>query len=140
LARWQAAKREADAAGDFERARDAGAQAERMTRQLTRLRSLPEGNAVPLAASIVQMGDAVWLTLAGEHYNLLQRALRERFAGRPIVIATVTDGWLPGYVPSADTYGKGIYQESIAIVAPGSLEQTVEMIAARIEATLLADN
>jgi hypothetical protein len=35
-------------------------------------------------------------------------------------------------LPPRATYGKGIYQEIIAMVAPGSLEQVIEEIAARI--------
>jgi hypothetical protein len=35
-------------------------------------------------------------------------------------------------VPTAATYGKGIYQESIALVAPGCAEALVEEIANRI--------
>jgi hypothetical protein len=30
------------------------------------------------------------------------------------------------------TYGKGIYQESIAVLAPGCLEQVIESVAAQI--------
>ena len=44
------------------------------------------------------------------------------------MICTVTDGWLPGYVPTADTYGKGIYQESVAIVAPGFSADCLETL------------
>ena len=82
---------------------------------------------------------AVWVALQGEHYSLLQRALRERFPERPILVCTVTDGWLPGYVPTADTYGKGIYQESVAIVAPGSLERLIEVLCRQIDACLSAN-
>jgi hypothetical protein len=134
LARWQAGEQAAHNEGDPARARDCRAQAERMQRQLARIGSLPPGKSVPLAVSLWQLGDAFWIMLAGEHYSLLQQALRERFANHPLIIATVTDGWLPGYVPTADTYGKGIYQESIAIAAPGSLEQVIDAIGARIAA------
>lgn len=134
LADWQSAEQAAHAAGDSAQARDCRAQAERMQRQLARIASLPTGDRVPLAASLWQLGDAFWVMLAGEHYNLLQRALRERFASNPLIITTVTDGWLPGYVPTAETYGRGIYQESIAIAAPGSLEQVIDTIGARIAA------
>lgn len=139
LKQWQTAESAALAKGSESEARDCRAQIERMQRQLSRLRSLPPGRHVPVTASIWQLGDAVWVSLQGEHYNLLQRALRERFADRPIVVCTVADGWLPGYVPTADTYGKGIYQESVAIVAPGSLEQLIETLCRQIEVCLSAD-
>ena len=116
-----------------EAARHARAQVERMTRQLARLRGLPPGKSLALSVSLWQLGDAFWVFLEGEYYQLLQRQLRERFAETPIMVTTVTDGWLPGYVPTAETYGRGIYQESIAVVAPGSLERLIEALAARIE-------
>ncbi len=132
LAGWQTEEQAATRQGDHALARDCRAQAERMARQLSRLRSLPPGKSVPLAVSLWQLGDAIWITLQGEHYHLLQRALRERFADRPLLIATVSNGWRPGYLPTAETYGKGIYQESIAIAAPGSLELLIDAIGERI--------
>jgi hypothetical protein len=105
-----------------------------MQRQVTRLRSVPAGKTVPIAASLWQWGDAFWLLVQAEHYHLLQRSLRERFPDSPIMIATLTNGWTPGYVPTAETFGRGIYQESIAVVAPGSLETLLENVAARIDA------
>jgi hypothetical protein len=134
LARWNQEGQRANSAGDAARARDARAQAERMARQLARLRSLPPGKSLPLGVSLLQSGDAYWVSAQGEHYNLLQRALRERFLARPIIVATVTDGWRPGYVPTRETFGKGIYQESIAVVAPGSLEKTIDAIGDEIAA------
>jgi len=55
-----------------------------------------------------------------------------RFPNYPIIITTLTDGWQPGYIPPADAYGRGIYQEKIAVVAAGSAEQVMESIAARM--------
>ena len=134
LADYQSAERAAVDANDLDRARDARAQVERMRRQLTRLRSLPPGNSVPLDVTVWQLGDAFWVMVQGEHYHQLQRALRERFAPTPIIVATVTNGWRPGYVPTAETYGRGIYQESIAVVAPGSLEQLIDALGREIAA------
>ncbi|MBI3838267.1 MAG: neutral/alkaline non-lysosomal ceramidase N-terminal domain-containing protein [Planctomycetia bacterium] len=136
LARWHAEEQSARQRGDQERARDCRAQAERMARQLARLRSLPPGKTLPLAVTVSQLGDAFWVMLEGEHYNLLQRALRQRFPDRLIIVATLTGGWRPGYLPTAETYGKGIYQESIAIVAPGSLELLIEAIGDKIAETV----
>jgi hypothetical protein len=111
LARWQAAERAALDSGDLDGARDASAQAERMTRQLARLRSRPPGQGVPVCVSLWQLGDAYWVMLQGEHYQRLQRSLRERFPANPIIVSTVTGGWRPGYVPTRETYGRGIYQD-----------------------------
>ena len=74
------------------------------------------------------MGDALWLAVEGEHYQLLQRALRDRFAGVPIVVMTLANGSRPAYLPTTDTYGKGIYQESIAVLAKGCLEELIAAI------------
>ncbi len=132
LGRWQAEERQAAARGDAAAARDYRAQVERSARQLARLRSLPD-RAFPLEVSLWRLGDAIWVAVQGEHYHLLQRALRQRFADRPVVVTTITNGWQPGYLPTAKTYGEGIYQESIAAVAPGSLEQVIEAIAAALQ-------
>jgi len=133
LDRWRAAEQAATAAGNAAQARDARAQAERMTRQLARLRSLPAGATVPLAVTVWQLGDALWVMVEGEHYQLLQNTLRGRFAEHPVIVATLTGGWRPGYIPTADTFGRGIYQESIAVVAPGALEQAIEAVAAQLD-------
>jgi hypothetical protein len=79
-----------------------------------------------------QIGDAFWLAIEGEHYQALQRNLRQRFAGVPIVIATLTNGSRPTYLPTRDVYGKGIYQESVAVLAAGCLEQVIEEIGKQI--------
>jgi hypothetical protein len=133
LARWMREEHKALEQGDAAKARDCRAQVERMSRQLARLRMLPEGDSVGARAAILSIGDAVWVLVAGEHYQILQRVLRERFAGRAVLVATVTSGWLPGYLPTADCYGRGIYQETIAIVAAGSLETLIERLTVAIE-------
>ena len=132
LADWQ--KAEAVAAHRNQRAlaRDCRAQVERLTRQLARLRSLPPGSFVPLRAAVWQWGDAYWVLLAGEHYQYLQRTLRAHLADHPVIVSTVTGGWRPGYLPVSAAYGKGIYQETIAVVAQGSIEQLVEVLHDRI--------
>ncbi|MEX0675951.1 MAG: hypothetical protein WD063_02670 [Pirellulales bacterium] len=134
LIHWQQEEQAAIARGEVAQARDCRAGAERMMRQLSRLRSLPAGDSLGVPVSVWRVGDAFWVLIAGEYYNLLQRSLRKRFPEHPIVIATVTDGWRPGYVPTADTYGKGIYQESIAIVSPGSLEKLIEVVGDQLAA------
>jgi hypothetical protein len=133
LARWIREEHKAIEQGDAAKARDCRAQVERMSRQLARLRMLPEGDSVGARAAILRIGDAVWVLVAGEHYQILQRVLRERFASRVVLVSTVTSGWLPGYLPTADCYGRGIYQETIAIVAAGSLETLIERLTIAIE-------
>jgi hypothetical protein len=134
LDHWSKEERAAIEQKDEARARDCRAQAERMTRQLSRLRGLPPGDALTVPVTICQWGDAFWVLLPGEYYNLLQRRLRERFPNRAVIVSTVTNGWVPGYVPTAETYGKRIYQESIALVAAGSLEVLIERIGSELGA------
>ena len=125
----------AAASGNAELAREAHAHVERMTRQLWKLSELHPGY-FPLRATMAQLGDAIWIFVPGEHYQVLQTALRERFPLHPAIVATITDGWQPGYIPAAEAYGKGIYQEEIAVVAKGSLEQIIASISDAVEKTL----
>jgi hypothetical protein len=105
-----------------------------MTRGLTRVRGLPPGETFPLPVALWQMGDGFWLAVEAEHYQLLQRSLRERFPGVPLVVMTLANGSRPSYLPTRDAYGKGIYQESIAVLAAGSLERLIEAIAEQVGA------
>src|SRR5262249_28374176 len=132
-ARWLAEEEAARRAGDLDRARDCRALAERMTRRLVRLRGLPPGETFPFPVALWQMGEALWLAVEGEHYQHLQRSLRERFPGVPIVVITLANGSRPAYLSPADAYGKGIYQESIAVLAPGCLERLIEEVGRQIE-------
>ncbi|HEY2893908.1 MAG TPA: neutral/alkaline non-lysosomal ceramidase N-terminal domain-containing protein [Pirellulales bacterium] len=138
LARLDAAIEQARGREDTEKSRDLGAHAERLRRQISRMRSLVSEDGLALAATLLNLGGATWVFVAAEHYQQLQVELRARFADRPLVIATLTDGWEPGYLPTAETYGRGIYQESIALAAAGSLEEVIQQIAARISGSLAA--
>jgi hypothetical protein len=132
LARYQADETAAQRLGDAAAARNARAMAERQTRMLRRLDQLPADERYPLRIHLWRLGDAFWLAVPGEHYSYLQMSLRARFPGVPIVVITLTGGWGPSYIPTRATYNKGIYQETIALVAPGSLENIVEHVAAMI--------
>jgi hypothetical protein len=133
LTRWQAEEKLAVQAGDRDRAQDCGALAERARRWLTRLETLPAGNTFPLPVWLWQTGDALWLAVEAEHYNLLQRSLRRRFPGVPLVVMTLANGSRATYLPTADAYGKGIYQESIAVLARGCLEALIDQLGGAIE-------
>jgi hypothetical protein len=135
-AHWQAEEEAAQRGGDAARARDCRAMVERMTRWLTRIATLPPGPAFPLPVVLWQMGDGFWLAVEAEHYQLLQRALRERFAGVPLVVMTLANGSRPSYLPTAETYGRGIYQESIAVLAPGCLEMVIDALGQQVAAWL----
>lgn len=123
--RWAAEEQTALESGRADRARECRAMLERQDRMLARLAQLPTAPHYPLDVRLQRMGDALWLTVPGEHYSWLQRGLRLQFPGRPVLVATLLNGWGPSYIPTADVYGREIYQETIAVVAPGSLEQIV---------------
>jgi hypothetical protein len=123
----QAAEQAAQAAGDSQTARDCRAQAERMTRQLVRLSLLPAGKTFPFPITLLRLGEAIWIWLESEHYQILQTTLRRRFPNVPIVVATVVNGSAAHtYLPTRETYDTGIYQETVALFAAGCLERLIE--------------
>ena len=136
LEKFQAAELAARDVCDLERAAEFRALAERKTRLLYRLAQMPPGDHFPLQVVLWRMGDAVWLVCQGEAYSVLQTELRQRFPGTPIIVATIAADWGASYLPPAELYDKKIYQESIAVVAAGSLEQLIESVATRIASAL----
>jgi hypothetical protein len=135
-AEYQRQEAAALAADETERARDCRALAERDTRLLGRLANMPESGDYPFQASVWRVGDAVWVTVEAELYSVFQTTLRQRFPGTPLVITTLTNGADATYLPPRELYGKGIYQEEIALLAPGCLEAITEGISQRIEGVL----
>ena len=131
-AQWEEKEKAAQAAGDEAAARDARAMMERKSRLSGRLAKLPPGEQYPLEATLWRMGDSCWLAIQGEHYQILQTQLREKFPDAALMICTIASDWTASYLPPADIYDKQIYQESIAIVAPGSLERVIENVAEEI--------
>ena len=110
--------------------------AERKQRLLHRLKQLPSGESFPLETIVLRLGGAVWVIVQGELYSVMQKSLRERFPGTPLIISTLASHWGASYLPPKEIYDKGIYQESIAIVAAGSLENVIETIGNNIEEIL----
>jgi hypothetical protein len=124
--KWLAEIEKARAAGDEPALSEARARAERMTRQLAKLSSLPAGKTFPYTVALAETGGIVWVVAPGELYQMFQVELRKRFPDKTLIIATIADDWQPGYLPDRATFGKGIYQEQIAVIAPGSLEAVTE--------------
>ncbi len=130
---WSEKEATAVATGDAPTARDCRAMVERKTRLLYRLKLLPGGTNYPYEVSLWRLGDAIWIGLPGEPYNLIQRALRARHPHRAIVVMALAGGWGPSYLPTQEVYGTNIYQESIAVVEPGSLERIVDEVSVAME-------
>ena len=76
----------------------------------------------------------MWVALEGEHYNVLQRRIRESFPDRTIIVATLANGSRCWYLPDESSYGKGLYQEDASILAKGSLETLTAAIVEEIAA------
>lgn len=133
---WLAEEAIARSANDEGRLRDCRAQVEQRTRQLTRLNNLVPGRSYPLTLRLGRLGDAIWIFVPGELYQVFQVALRNRFAPHPVFVTTLTNDWQPGYIPPAGTYGYEIYQEVIAATSPGCLETMIETITRHLKALL----
>ena len=138
-AEWRIKEAAATKSGDANTARDARAMIERMTRRLVRVAHLDDAESYPYPIRLWKMGDAVWVALDGEHYNVLQRNLRERFAGVPLIIGTLANGSDVWYLPDKDSYGKGLYQEDASILDKGSLEKLEAALVQQIEKLLKVD-
>lgn len=124
-------EQDAVALGDHERARDRRARVERLTRMRTRLGQLPRSEQYPFEIMAWRIGAALWVFVPGEHYQLLQRQVRAAVSG-PVIVATMANGWGPSYLPTRESYDTGIYQETIAVLAPGALEQVSDAVARQL--------
>lgn len=125
-------ERAAQARGDAAAARDEHALVERLSRALTRWSACPPGDALPYQVALLRLGDAVWVLVESEPYQQLQTELRRRFPQTPLVVVVLANGWRCSYLPPADRYGLGLYQETVAMLAPGCLETLIDAIDAAL--------
>ena len=109
---------------------------EQMNRQRDRLKVLPVGDAFPLPVTLLNLGGAVWVLTPGELYHEFQVLLRTRFSNTALIIATLVGDWNPGYVPAASSYGRGIYEATIASIGAGSLETLTAAVTSEIDQLL----
>jgi hypothetical protein len=136
---WLAEETLARESNDQARVRDCRAQVEQRTRQLNRLSHLAPGRSYPLTVQIGWVGEAIWVFVPGELYQVFQTTLRERCAPTPVFVTMLTNDWQPGYIPPASTFGYEIYQEVIAATAPGASEILIESISRKLK-QLMADD
>lgn len=132
LSDWRTREQHAAATGDDVQFGEARARAEQLTRELSRLSSLTTGATYPCPVTIMQVGGALWVFIPGEPYQIFQTSLRARFPDVAIIITTLTEDGRLGYLPEATTYGRGIYQERISLLAPGSLELLIARVSEEI--------
>ena len=113
---------------------------ERVTRRLVRTGHLPTGNSIRFHVSLWRCGNAIWVPLNGEHYNVLQTTLRSRFPEQTLVIGTLANGSDVWYLPDAESYGKGLYQEEASILAQGSLEILIDALTGAIRSLITTES
>ncbi len=129
---WMKEESQAREAKDDLRVRNCRAEVEQRTRQLNRLNNLVPGRTYSITLKLGILGDAIWVFVPGELYQVFQTTLRERFAPHPVFVTTLANDWQPGYIPPASSYGYGIYQDVIAATSPGCLELLIENISRRL--------
>ena len=105
---------------DLDLARDCHAHVERMNRQLIRL-ACPAGRQdIPLPSGPRPYRNGAMGACSGRAVSSVPNDTAGAIPGSSaIVIATLANDWQPGYLPTAASYGKGIYQETIAVVGAG---------------------
>ena len=133
LERCRAGEERARASGDEARAGDFRARAEQQGRRLQRLNFLPAGASLPYSIWLWRIGDGFWVAVEGEPYQVLQRSLRERFPGVPIMVASLANGARANYLIPAEAYGSGRYPDTIAVLAKGCLETVIEEVGNQIK-------
>jgi hypothetical protein len=127
-----AAETAARQAGEEALAGKCRARVEVATRHLVRFRGLSLDQPYSFHIHLWQIGDVVWVAVESEHYQLLQTSLRQRFAEGTIIVSTLVNGSLHTYLPPRNVYDTGIYQDTVALLAPGSLERLIDEIASQI--------
>ncbi|WP_339911278.1 neutral/alkaline non-lysosomal ceramidase N-terminal domain-containing protein [Symmachiella dynata] len=118
--------------GDDTTAHELRVLAERKRRLLERIAPLPPGEHYPYTVEMAKLGDAIWIAIEGEPYNLLQQELRQSFPHTPLIITVLASGARASYLPRQEDYGKALYQTEIALLAPGALETLIQAIANQI--------
>ena len=139
-AQFRVEEQDAIKRGDPEQARNARAMIERTTRRMIRIAPLPPGEFYAYPIRVWRIGDAVWIALDGEHYNMLQRVLRERFPSLTLIIGTLANGSKVWYLPDSASYGLGLYEEEVSVLAQGCLEAVLAAATTSIQKLVAKDS
>ena len=70
--------------------------------------------------------------MPGEPYTVLQTSLQSQFPDRLVLVSPLSKGALGAYVMPRDKYGIGLYQEEATTLAPGTLENLIDAVAATV--------
>lgn len=123
---WQREEQQAIEKNDSNAAKHARAMLERVTRRFTRVESLIDGEFYPYEILAWRIGDGIWIAYEGELDNIVQRSLRERFPNVPLFIGTLANGSKVWYLIDRESFGKGLYQEEVSVLAPGCIESVID--------------
>lgn len=124
---WRQREQRAATDGRTEETAECRARMERCRRLLRRLEEQPPDGQARYEVILWQVGDGVWAWFNGEPYSLMQRELRLRFPGTPIVTGVLCNR-PHSYILPRERCGLGLYQEECSTLAPGALEQILEAI------------
>lgn len=124
-----------DANGGADAVRDHRALVERLQRKLTRFRGLVASECFHYRLRAWRIGEVCLFAFNGEMYNMLQLDLRAAFPSLALMVGTIADGSSCWYLPNRESYGKGLYQEDVSIIASGGLEQLRDAAVAMLSAS-----
>lgn len=115
---------------------DARSRDERLRRARDLRADYIDGPTVRHPMWVWRLGDALVVAQPGEAYSQLQRELRARHPGRPVVVTNLTNG--PGfvYVPTENAYRRGAYQSWQTPLASGSLGRLIDAAASAVDVLL----
>lgn len=133
MEKWRGLEDEARHGGDEKAVRDCRAQVERARRAMRRREELSDTGRTQYGVALWQVGQAAIALLGGEPYSLLQRRVRERLPDTPVLVVELCNH-SHSYILPEDQYGKGLYQDDCATLAPGGLETIADAIGDSLEA------
>ena len=118
----------------------AGVDPDALEERLSRARRLRIGyesnEVVTHPVWVWQLGDAIFVAQPGEAYSYLQTELRRRNPDRVIIVLNLTN--YPGlfYLPTRSAYVYPAYQAWQTLLAPGCIEEVVDVTDAYIKETI----
>jgi len=92
--------------------------------------------ALRIQLDCVDLGDAVFVSVPGEPYSVLQAELQARFPYIVVMVSPHSSNLQVAYLLPRDRYGLGLYQEKPSPLAPGCLEVLIEDVGQRLEQVL----
>jgi len=133
---WNRKTEAANAADRKQEVRDCRAHAERCRRWLARIADAPTNAHHKWHYTVFLCGDAIWVTVPGEPYTLIQTSLQSQFSENVVLVSPLCLGSLAAYALPREKYGLGLYPEEVTMLAPGALEDLIGAVAATIKESI----